>query len=143
MIIYGSKFLEDRSEQYTYRILSQIILCMESGRWLILKDLEEIYGSLYGKYLLSYTRWKSNIYCRHAQSKLQLRWQQKKLQNCSRYYLINTVLLHSYSHTGPYSNPMCHVADGFRCIVLVDAKKIDFTDPPFLNRFEKQSFAYL
>ena len=55
----------------------------------------------------------------------------------------NFVLLHSYSHTGPYSNPMCHVADGFRCIVLVEAKKIDFTDPPFLNRFEKQSFAYL
>jgi hypothetical protein len=44
---------------------------------------------------------------------------------------------------GPYSNPLCYVAESFRCIVLVDAKKIDFTDPPFLNRFEKQSFSYL
>lgn len=44
---------------------------------------------------------------------------------------------------GAYSNPMCHVKEGFRCIVLVDSKKIDFTDPPFLNRFEKQSVLYL
>ena len=49
----------------------------------------------------------------------------------------------TYLDIGPYSNPMCHVAEGFRCIVLMDSKKIDFTDPPFLNRFEKQSFKYL
>jgi hypothetical protein len=48
VFIYGSKFPEDRSEQYSYRILSKIILCMEAGRWLLLKDLEDIYGSLYG-----------------------------------------------------------------------------------------------
>lgn len=47
-----------------------------------------------------------------------------------------------YYRIGPYSNPMCHVADGFRCIVLVDSNKVDYTDPPFLNRFEKQSFKY-
>lgn len=52
VVIYGSKFPEDRSEQYSYRILSQIILWMESGRCLILKDLEDIYGSLYGMSLL-------------------------------------------------------------------------------------------
>lgn len=46
--IFGSKFQEDRCEDYSYRILSQIILHMEQGRVLILKDLEEIYGSLYG-----------------------------------------------------------------------------------------------
>lgn len=44
---------------------------------------------------------------------------------------------------GAYSNPMCNVHDDFRCIVLVDRQKIDFSDPPFLNRFEKQMILYL
>ncbi len=44
---------------------------------------------------------------------------------------------------GAYSNPMCNVHDDFRCIVLVDHRKIDFSDPPFLNRFEKQMILYL
>ena len=39
---------------------------------------------------------------------------------------------------GAFSNPMCQVHDGFRCIVLIEQRRIDFTDPPFLNRFEKQ-----
>ena len=39
---------------------------------------------------------------------------------------------------GAYSNPMCYVNDAFRCIVLVDFDKVDYSDPPFLNRFEKQ-----
>ena len=39
---------------------------------------------------------------------------------------------------GPFSNPMCQVHDGFRCIVLIDEQRVDYTDPPFLNRFEKQ-----
>lgn len=43
---------------------------------------------------------------------------------------------------GAYSNPMCNVHDDFRCIVLVDHRKIDFSDPPFLNRFEKQMILY-
>ena len=43
---------------------------------------------------------------------------------------------------GAYSNPMCNVHDDFRCIVLVDHRKIDFSDPPFLNRFEKQMIKY-
>ena len=56
MIIYGSKFTEDKTEEYSYRILSKIILCMESGRTLILKDLEDIYGSLYGKIFVKHRR---------------------------------------------------------------------------------------
>ena len=39
---------------------------------------------------------------------------------------------------GAYSNPMCQVHDGFRCIVLIDQHKVNFCDPPFLSRFEKQ-----
>ncbi|WAR10209.1 R213A-like protein [Mya arenaria] len=39
---------------------------------------------------------------------------------------------------GQYTNPFCHVADGFRCIVFVDEFALNKSDPPFLNRFEKQ-----
>ena len=43
---------------------------------------------------------------------------------------------------GANSNPTCLIHDEFRCIVLKDDKTIDFTDPPFLNRFEKQLLRY-
>jgi hypothetical protein len=39
---------------------------------------------------------------------------------------------------GAHSNPMCQVHEEFRCIVLVDEGKVNYSDPPFLNRFEKQ-----
>ena len=38
---------------------------------------------------------------------------------------------------GPYSNPMCQVHNKFRCLVLIEESKVPYTDPPFLNRFEK------
>ncbi|CAG2241116.1 RNF213 [Mytilus edulis] len=37
---------------------------------------------------------------------------------------------------------MCHVHDDFKCIVLVEESKLDYSDPPFLNRFEKQHFEF-
>ncbi|XP_060586935.1 E3 ubiquitin-protein ligase rnf213-beta-like, partial [Ruditapes philippinarum] len=46
-VIFGSQFEDDLTDDYNYRILSRIILCMEEGIILILKDLENIYGSLY------------------------------------------------------------------------------------------------
>ena len=104
--IYGSRFEEDLSEEYNYRILSSIILCMEQDCILILRDLERIYGSLYDMLNQNYAVVGSKKHCRVA--------------------------------LGPYSNPMCHVNDGFRCIVLIDHQKVDYSDPPFLNRFEKQ-----
>ncbi|WAR05640.1 R213A-like protein [Mya arenaria] len=39
---------------------------------------------------------------------------------------------------GQNTNPFCHVADEFRCIVFVDESALNRSDPPFLNRFEKQ-----
>lgn len=82
MIIYGSKFQEDKSEQYSYRILSQIILCMENGSWLILKDLEDIYGSLYGMIFSSFPNFLLlfvTIGFRYAQPELYLCWSKEKL----------------------------------------------------------------
>ena len=104
--IYGSRFEEDLSEEYNYRILSRIILCMERPCILILRDLERIYGSLYDMLNQNYAVVGNRKNCRVA--------------------------------LGAYSNPMCQVNDKFRCIVLVDQQKVDFSDPPFLNRFEKQ-----
>ena len=104
--IYGSRFEEDLSEEYNYRILSRIILCMEQDCILILKDLESIYGSLYDMLNQNYAVVGNRKNCRVA--------------------------------LGAYSNPMCQVNDGFRCIVLIDEDKVDYQDPPFLNRFEKQ-----
>ncbi|XP_028396214.1 uncharacterized protein LOC114520187 [Dendronephthya gigantea] len=104
--IFGSRFEEDLSEEYSYRILSRVILCMERDCILILKDLESIYGSLYDMLNQNYTVVGNRKDCRVA--------------------------------LGAYSNPMCQVNDGFRCIVLVDQHKVNYSDPPFLNRFEKQ-----
>ncbi|KAL3853052.1 hypothetical protein ACJMK2_016635, partial [Sinanodonta woodiana] len=108
--IYGSKFEEDLTDDYSYRILSRIILCMEQGLVLILKDLETVYGSLYDMLNQNYTIVGNKKNCRIA--------------------------------LGPYSNPMCYVHDDFRCIVLVEESELDHSDPPFLNRFEKQSLQY-
>ena len=104
--IYGSRFEEDLSEEYNYRILSRIILCMERDCILILRDLESIYGSLYDMLNQNYAVVGNRKNCRVA--------------------------------LGAYSNPMCQVHDEFRCIVLTDQPKVKFSDPPFLNRFEKQ-----
>lgn len=110
VVIFGSQFEEDLTDDYNYRILSRIILCMEQGFVLILKDLENIYGSLYDMLNQNYTVVGSKKNCRVA--------------------------------LGPYSNPMCHVHEDFKCIVLVEESKLDYSDPPFLNRFEKQQFRF-
>ena len=108
--IFGSRFEEDMSDDYNYRMLSRIILCMERDCVLILRDLECIYGSLYDMLNQNYAVVGKRKNCRVA--------------------------------LGANSNPMCYVNDGFRCIVLVDYDKVDYSDPPFLNRFEKQLFRF-
>ena len=104
--IFGSRFEEDMFDDYNYRILSRIILCMERDCILILRDLECLYGSLYDMLNQNYSVVGKRKNCRVA--------------------------------LGANSNPMCYVNDRFRCIVLVDYDKVDHSDPPFLNRFEKQ-----
>ncbi|XP_062521530.1 E3 ubiquitin-protein ligase RNF213-like [Corticium candelabrum] len=69
VVIYGSKFdydTDEQSEQYNYRILSRIILYMETGKTLVLKDLESIYGSLYDLLNQSYTEVMGKKNCRIA-----------------------------------------------------------------------------
>ena len=104
--IFGSRLEEDRCEDYNYRVLSRVILYMERDCVLILRDLDDIYGSLYDMLNQNYAVVGGKKNCRVA--------------------------------LGPYSNPMCQVHSRFRCIVLIEESKVPFTDPPFLNRFEKQ-----
>lgn len=47
IIIFGSRFEEDFFEEYNYRMLSRIILCMERDCVFIFRDFESIYGSFY------------------------------------------------------------------------------------------------
>lgn len=106
--ILGSRFPEDEDDEYNYRVLNRIILCMEQPQVLILKDLDDIYGSLYDMLNQNYTIVQGKKHCRVA--------------------------------LGPFSNPTCEVNDDFKCIVVIDESNITNTDPPFLNRFEKQQY---
>lgn len=54
IIILGSKFLDDENDEYNYRVFNRIILCMEQLQVLILKDLDDIYGSLYDMFNQNY-----------------------------------------------------------------------------------------
>jgi nucleoside-triphosphatase THEP1 len=48
VFIIGSEFEEDKDkEEHSFRLLSDIILYMENGSSIILKSLDQIYGSLY------------------------------------------------------------------------------------------------
>ncbi len=109
-VIYGSLFPNDTSDEYYYRVLNRIILCMEVGRTLILKNLGTVYGSLYDMLNQNYVVVGGKRNCRIA--------------------------------LGAHSNPMCFVHDDFRCIVLLEESAVARADPPFLNRFEKQSVSY-
>jgi len=40
------------------------------------------------------------------------------------------------------NNPMCYVHEKFHCMILLNEKKIPLSDPPFLNRFEKQILTF-
>lgn len=104
----GSNFSDDKDVEYNYEVLNRIILCMEQPQVLILKDLDDIYGSLYDMLNQNYTIVKGQKHCRVA--------------------------------LGPFSNPTCEVNDKFKCIVIIEESNIENTDPPFLNRFEKQRY---
>ncbi|CAG8589706.1 30140_t:CDS:10, partial [Racocetra persica] len=113
VVIYGSQFPNDFDGDYQYSVLCRIMMCVETGRPLILTDLDIIYGSLYDL-------WNQNYITVGKEG------------NQTFYTRVSL---------GAYSNPMVCVHKNFRCILVLDEKKVDFSDPPLLNRFEKQSFS--
>ena len=66
VILYGSTFVEDKVDEYNYRILNKIILYMELDIVLILKDLDSVYGSLYDLLNQNYTKVGQKQHCRIA-----------------------------------------------------------------------------
>jgi len=52
----GSKFENDLNEEaYSFRKLSDIIMCMETGWTIIMQDMDDIYGSLYDLFNQNFT----------------------------------------------------------------------------------------
>ena len=47
LVIQGGNFKDDKSEQNTYKIINNIIVCIETGISVVLIDLDQIYQSLY------------------------------------------------------------------------------------------------
>ncbi|CAG8475156.1 3381_t:CDS:10, partial [Racocetra persica] len=113
VVIYGSQFPNDFGGDYQYSVLSRIMMCVEVGRPLILTDLDIIYGSLYDL-------WNQNYITVGKEG--------------SQTFYTRVAL-------GAYSNPMVCVHENFRCILVLDEKKVDYSDPPLLNRFEKQKMS--
>ncbi|PKB92811.1 hypothetical protein RhiirA5_443303, partial [Rhizophagus irregularis] len=112
VVILGSQFPDDRDDYY-YSVLKRIMMCVETGRTLILINLEMIYGSLYDL-------WNQNYIAVGSKDNVK--------------YFARVAL-------GAYSNFMLHVSPNFKCILVLDEKNMASADPPFLNRFEKQKMS--
>ncbi|CAG8490067.1 2405_t:CDS:10 [Cetraspora pellucida] len=113
VVIYGSQFPDDFDGDYQYSVLSRIMMCVEAGIPLILTDLNTIYGSLYDL-------WNQNYIAVGKEG--------------DQPFYTRVAL-------GAYSNPMVCVHKNFRCILVLDEKDVNYSDPPLLNRFEKQKMA--
>ncbi|CAB4437407.1 unnamed protein product [Rhizophagus irregularis] len=82
------------------------MMCVETGRPLILTDLEIIYGSLYDL-------WNQNYIVVGSKDNVK--------------YFTRVAL-------GAYANPMLYVSPNFKCILVMDEKNMASADPPLLNR---------
>ncbi|PKC00366.1 hypothetical protein RhiirA5_459097 [Rhizophagus irregularis] len=112
VVILGSQFPNDRND-YSYNVLNRIMMCVETGKLLILTDLEIIYGNLYDL-------WNQN--CIGVRDK-------EKINYFTRVAL------------GAYAYPMFYVSPNFKCIVVMDENNLASVDPSLLNRFEKQKLS--
>ncbi|GES94812.1 hypothetical protein GLOIN_2v1481157 [Rhizophagus clarus] len=111
VVILGSQFPDDQDD-YSYSVLSRIMMCVEAGRPLILTDLEIIYGSLYDL-------WNQNYIVGDEENPK---------------YFTRVAL-------GAYANPMLSVSPNFKCILVMDERNLASAYPPLLNRFEKQKMS--
>ncbi|CAG8547768.1 12126_t:CDS:10 [Acaulospora morrowiae] len=110
VVIIGSQFPEDiDGVDYSYATLNRIMMCVETGRCLILTDLEMIYDSLY------------DLFNQHF-----IMAENSSDENNQRNYIRIGIT--------PYSNPMLYG----KCILVLDEAKLPYADPALLNRFEKQ-----
>ncbi|UZO02840.1 uncharacterized protein OCT59_021318 [Rhizophagus irregularis] len=112
IVILGSQFPDDQDD-YSYSVLSRIMMCVEIGKPLILTDLEIIYRSLYDL-------WNQNYIVLGDKENPK--------------YFTRVAL-------GAHANPMLNVSPNFKCILVMDEKNLPSADPPLLSRFEKQKMS--
>ena len=110
ILLLGSSFENDFTDEYDHRMLSKIVLHMEMECTVVLWGLENIYGSLYDMLNQNYTSFGQKKFCRVA--------------------------------LGPNCCISREVHPKFKCIVLIEENDVIKCDPPFLNRFEKQSVSF-
>jgi len=115
VVMLASPFEDDLGDEHAYLQLSRIILYMESGRQLIIKGHDNIYGALYDMLNQNYT---------------EVRLGPRVTRNCR-------IAL------GGLHNEHCPVHPNFRCIMLEEERDIATSDPPRLNRCEKQRLEYI
>ena len=108
IIMLKSNFKEDIGRDHSYQQLSMICEYMMTGRQLILKDFDGIYGALYDMLNQTYLIHKKRK-CRVA------------LGNAAK---------------------LVEVHEKFKCIMIEEERDIKHSDPPRLNRCEKQCIAY-
>ncbi|PAA90242.1 hypothetical protein BOX15_Mlig007869g1 [Macrostomum lignano] len=112
-VMHGSGYDKDQfSEEFTYRKLNEVIMCMEEGLILIFKDFDLLYGSLYDMLNQNYSEYANKKYCRIAMGT-------QANQNCVVHNNFRCIVLVNKT-------------------VVQDMRLMD---PPFLNRFEKQPFS--
>ena len=105
---YGSSFKNDlEKEEYSYIMVNKIMVNMEQGNFLVLKNLDIIYPSLF------------DLFNQHFVSSN------------------NPEVKYCRISIGLINNPRAEVNYKFKIVVLIDKEDSYYQDPPFLNRFEK------
>ena len=105
---YGSTFKYDLNrEEYSYLMVNKIMVNMEQGNTIVLKNLDNIYPSLFDLFNQHFVVNRDNDmkFCRIS--------------------------------IGLINNPRAAVNKKFKVVVLIDTNDGYYQDPPFLNRFEK------
>lgn len=65
-IFYGSDFIEDTAEEAAYKLIKEIVLCMERGIFCVLLNLESVYQSFYDMLNQNYQEIDGRLYCKIA-----------------------------------------------------------------------------
>ncbi len=112
-LLIGSQFTNDIFQKnYSMKILNKIIVNVEYGNFLIFKNLDTIYFSLYDLFNLHF----------HYLKEIEKKYVRLSL--------------------GMINIPRLFVHDRFKCAILIDENDVYNKDPPFLNRFEKHIISF-
>jgi len=118
VVMLASRFREDQGEEHACSQLSRIISEMEAGRQLIVKDFDRIYGALYDMLNQNY-----------RERTVQTAAGEQRRRFCRV----------AHGNTAKH----CDVHEAFRMVILEEERDLQHSDPPRLNRCEKQQLTYL